>query len=50
LTEARDLIGYGANPPKVRWPNGARIAISLVVTYEVQRPQHRLRLRHRPGA
>ena len=23
---ARDLVGYGANPPVVKWPNGARIA------------------------
>ena len=30
----RDLVGYGANPPRVRWPNDARIAISLVVNYE----------------
>jgi allantoinase len=30
----RDLIGYGANPPRVRWPSDARIAISLVVNYE----------------
>lgn len=30
----RDLIGYGANPPRVRWPGDARIAISLVVNYE----------------
>jgi peptidoglycan/xylan/chitin deacetylase (PgdA/CDA1 family) len=30
----RDLIGYGANPPVVPWPNGARLAISLVVNYE----------------
>ena len=30
----RDLIGYGPNPPKVEWPNGARIAISVVVNYE----------------
>jgi allantoinase len=30
----RDLIGYGATPPRVRWPNDARIAISLVVNYE----------------
>ncbi len=28
---ARDLVGYGANPPVVKWPNGARIAISVVV-------------------
>ena len=30
----RDLIGYGATPPRVRWPNDARVAISLVVNYE----------------
>ena len=30
----RDLIGYGPNPPKVVWPNGARIAVSVVVNYE----------------
>jgi putative urate catabolism protein len=30
----RDLIGYGANPPHPRWPNGARIAVSLVLNYE----------------
>ena len=30
----RDLIGYGPNPPVVEWPNGARIAISVVVNYE----------------
>ena len=30
----RDLIGYGPNPPQIEWPNGARIAISVVVNYE----------------
>ena len=30
----RDLVGYGATPPRVRWPNDARVAISLVVNYE----------------
>lgn len=30
----RDLIGYGRNYPKVRWPNDARLAISLVLNYE----------------
>lgn len=32
--QARDLVGYGANPPRVRWPGDARIAISLVLNYE----------------
>jgi len=30
----RDLVGYGPNPPVVRWPNGAKIAVSVVVNYE----------------
>ena len=30
----RDLVGYGPNPPVVQWPNGARIAVSVVVNYE----------------
>ena len=33
MTE-RDFVGYGPNPPQVEWPNGARIAISVVVNYE----------------
>src|SRR5579884_59423 len=31
---ARDLIGYGAQLPRVRWPNGAHVAVNLVVNYE----------------
>lgn len=31
---ARDLIGYGANPPHPQWPNNARVALSFVVNYE----------------
>jgi chitin deacetylase len=30
----RDLRGHGETAPDVRWPNGARIAISLVLNYE----------------
>src|SRR5947209_15663320 len=30
----RDLVGYGRNPPRVRWPNDARVAVSLIVAYE----------------
>tara|TARA_B100000745_G_scaffold166347_1_gene108892 strand:- start:3608 stop:4498 length:891 start_codon:yes stop_codon:yes gene_type:complete len=30
----RDFVGYGNNLPKVRWPEGAKIAISVVVNYE----------------
>ena len=30
----RDLAGYGAHPPDPKWPNGARIALQLVLNYE----------------
>ena len=31
---ARDLVGYGDEPPKVTWPGGARLAVNVVVNYE----------------
>jgi peptidoglycan/xylan/chitin deacetylase (PgdA/CDA1 family) len=34
MTRSRDLIGYGGRPPSVIWPNGARVAVSLVVNFE----------------
>ena len=27
----RDFRGYGASPPAIRWPNDARLAVSIVV-------------------
>jgi len=30
----RDLIGYGPSAPTGKWPDGSRLAISLVVNYE----------------
>ncbi len=30
----RDLIGYGGKPPAVKWPGGARLAVSVVVNFE----------------
>jgi putative urate catabolism protein len=30
----RDLVGYGGRPPQVKWPNGARVAVSFVLNYE----------------
>ena len=30
----RDMIGYGKNPPHVNWPNGARIAVQIILAYE----------------
>ena len=34
LTSERDLIGYGDEFPRIKWPGGARIAISLVINFE----------------
>ena len=31
MTLQRDLVGYGNKPPDKPFPNGARLAISLVV-------------------
>lgn len=33
-TMPRDLVGYADSPPRGRWPNGARLAVSIVVNYE----------------
>ena len=30
----RDYVGYGRYVPKVQWPNGARVALSLVLNWE----------------
>ena len=30
----RDFVGYGRNPPKVRWPDGSAVAVNLVLNYE----------------
>lgn len=30
----RDLVGYGRSLPAVRWPNGARVAVSFVLNWE----------------
>jgi peptidoglycan/xylan/chitin deacetylase (PgdA/CDA1 family) len=30
----RDLIGYAGNPPDPKWPNGARLALNIVLNYE----------------
>jgi peptidoglycan/xylan/chitin deacetylase (PgdA/CDA1 family) len=34
LTSGRDLVGYGEEYPRIKWPGGARIAISLVINFE----------------
>ncbi len=30
----RDLVGYGRYPPRVEWPDGALVLVSLVLVYE----------------
>ncbi len=30
----RDMAGYGATPPREKWPDGARIAVQFVLNYE----------------
>lgn len=30
----RDFVGYGPNPPEVRWPNGASVAVNFCVAAE----------------
>ena len=32
--QPRDFVGYGRNTPRVVWPRGARIAVSIQVNYE----------------
>ena len=31
---ARDVVGYGRNPPDPKWPGGARIALNVIANYE----------------
>lgn len=30
----RDLVGYGRTPPRVAWPDDARVVVNLVLVYE----------------
>jgi hypothetical protein len=29
----RELVGYGEHLPRVRWANGAKVAVQIVVNY-----------------
>jgi allantoinase len=31
---ARDFLGYGRTPPHPNWPNGARLAVNVVINFE----------------
>jgi allantoinase len=30
----RDFVGYGGKPPHPQWPNGARLALNIVINFE----------------
>mmetsp|Transcript_11105 Transcript_11105/g.16236 ORF Transcript_11105/g.16236 Transcript_11105/m.16236 type:complete len:350 (+) Transcript_11105:118-1167(+) len=30
----RDVVGYALNPPDPKWPNGAKVALNIVLNYE----------------
>lgn len=34
MSHPRDLAGYGADPPTIRWPGGAGLAVNFVVNVE----------------
>ncbi|MFD9546814.1 allantoinase PuuE [Nocardia salmonicida] len=34
MSELRDFVGYGPNPPDPQWPDGAVIAVQFVLNYE----------------
>ena len=34
INNERDFIGYGSTPPDARWPNGARLALVIVLNVE----------------
>jgi peptidoglycan/xylan/chitin deacetylase (PgdA/CDA1 family) len=34
MNRPRDLAGYGAQPPDIRWPNGAGLAVNFVLNVE----------------
>jgi putative urate catabolism protein len=34
ITYPRDLKGYGEQPPQAAWPDGARLALQIVLNYE----------------
>jgi hypothetical protein len=34
MTDDRDFIGYGADPPDPQWPSGASIAVNINLNFE----------------
>lgn len=40
LAFPRDFVGYGEKPPKIAWPENARLAVQIVVNYEAGSERH----------
>jgi len=34
MAYVRDFIGYGENPPHIKWPNNKTLALNIVFNYE----------------
>ena len=30
----RNMIGYGSKTPTIKWPNGSKLALQIVLNYE----------------
>ena len=30
----RNMIGFGSKTPTIKWPNGAKLALQIVLNYE----------------
>ncbi|PRD12299.1 allantoinase, partial [Pantoea coffeiphila] len=37
---SRDLVGYHGQPPEVKWPNNAKVAVQFVLNYEEGGEKH----------
>ena len=37
---SRNLIGYHGQPPEVKWPNNAKVAVQFVLNYEEGGEKH----------
>ena len=35
----RNMIGYGSKTPVIKWPNGSKLALQIVLNYEEGRSE-----------
>ena len=38
----RNMVGYGAKTPVIKWPNNAKLALQVVLNYEISLPNERI--------